>query len=305
MTNYYYTDASGQKQGLVTEEQLRELAARGSINPHTPMESDTGYQGVAGQIPGLVFNNPPPNPFTAAPPAPATVGVPPSVAAPAKKTMSLLKMAGIGVIVLILISGVFVWFDKDNGLQRAASNGHLGTVKFFVSIGADINSSGSAGLTPLHQAAWYRGGVETVDFLVSNGADVNARTHHGSTPLHLAVTSFGNEIEVAKFLVSKGADIYAKDNDGNTPLDIAREKNPELAEYLISVQSSGSTSPSSLANPRPPRPWAGSSRNDMNNPNYNGQAAKEWQEQFNNPALRTNNPVLRTQDQVRAPFEAP
>ena len=58
--NYFYTDANGQKTP-VTEQQLQALINRGIITPETPLETDTGHTGLAGQIPGLNFN-------TAAPP---------------------------------------------------------------------------------------------------------------------------------------------------------------------------------------------------------------------------------------------
>jgi len=51
--NYFYFDQTDQRQGPVSEQQLKELAARGIIGTHTPMETDTGHKGVAGQIPGL------------------------------------------------------------------------------------------------------------------------------------------------------------------------------------------------------------------------------------------------------------
>ena len=54
--NYFYTDANGYKYGPVNEQQLRVLAAQGGILPTTPLETDTGYKGVAGQIPGLNFH---------------------------------------------------------------------------------------------------------------------------------------------------------------------------------------------------------------------------------------------------------
>jgi len=53
MTNFFYFDRSNQKQGPVSAEQLKELATRGVIEPNTPMETDTGHKGRAGQIPGL------------------------------------------------------------------------------------------------------------------------------------------------------------------------------------------------------------------------------------------------------------
>ena len=57
---YFFTDANGQKQGPIDDQQLKELAAQGTINPNTPMETDTGYKGTAGQVPGL-FVSPPPS----------------------------------------------------------------------------------------------------------------------------------------------------------------------------------------------------------------------------------------------------
>ena len=53
MANFFIIDSSGQKHGAFTPQQLKELAARGKINPQTPLETDTGHKGTAGQIPGL------------------------------------------------------------------------------------------------------------------------------------------------------------------------------------------------------------------------------------------------------------
>lgn len=53
MTNFFYFDQSGQKFGPVNEQQLQALAVQGAINPQTPLETDTGHRGQAGQIAGL------------------------------------------------------------------------------------------------------------------------------------------------------------------------------------------------------------------------------------------------------------
>lgn len=53
MTNFFYTDTSGQKFGPINDQQLQALAMRGAITSQTPLETDTGHKGVAGQIPGL------------------------------------------------------------------------------------------------------------------------------------------------------------------------------------------------------------------------------------------------------------
>jgi hypothetical protein len=58
MPNFYYTDANGQKQGLVTPQQLKDLVAQGVIKPDTELETDNGHKGFARQIKEL-FPKPP------------------------------------------------------------------------------------------------------------------------------------------------------------------------------------------------------------------------------------------------------
>jgi len=67
MPNFFYLDANGQKQGPVTPQQLKALAAQGSINPNTPLETEGGHKGVAGQIPGLQFGSTAPQPAATQP----------------------------------------------------------------------------------------------------------------------------------------------------------------------------------------------------------------------------------------------
>ena len=61
MANYIYTNANGQKHS-VNEQGLQALAAKGIITPNTPLETEDGHQGLAGQIPGLKFNTVAPSP---------------------------------------------------------------------------------------------------------------------------------------------------------------------------------------------------------------------------------------------------
>lgn len=72
MATYFYTDTTGQKHGPVDDSHLRELVAKGVVMPDTPLETDTGYKGDAGQISELVFTviipTSPANPFSAEPP---------------------------------------------------------------------------------------------------------------------------------------------------------------------------------------------------------------------------------------------
>ena len=56
MADYFYFDQNGQKQGPVNRDQLKLLTLRGVVESHTPIESDTGRKGVAGDIPNLFFS---------------------------------------------------------------------------------------------------------------------------------------------------------------------------------------------------------------------------------------------------------
>ena len=55
--NYFYYDANGQKQ-LVSEQQLKKLAAQGVIGADTLIETPAGYKGTAIDIPGLFDDDP-------------------------------------------------------------------------------------------------------------------------------------------------------------------------------------------------------------------------------------------------------
>ena len=52
-TRYFYTDADGQKHGPISKQKLRSLAILGTIVPDTPIETNTGIEILAAQIPSL------------------------------------------------------------------------------------------------------------------------------------------------------------------------------------------------------------------------------------------------------------
>ncbi|MCL2305993.1 MAG: hypothetical protein FWC43_11680 [Planctomycetaceae bacterium] len=63
MANFFYTDANGQKRGPINDQQLKNLATQGIVTPNTPLETDSGHKGLAGQVPGLKFGTGTPSPF--------------------------------------------------------------------------------------------------------------------------------------------------------------------------------------------------------------------------------------------------
>lgn len=70
MPRFYYDDENGTKCGPITFEQVQILANRGVIVAETPLETEGGHKGLAGQLPGLKFPT--------APPAPVSPTSPPS-----------------------------------------------------------------------------------------------------------------------------------------------------------------------------------------------------------------------------------
>jgi len=53
LPNMFFIDRNGQRRGPINDQQLRTLALQKVIIPETPMETEFGHKGLAGQIPNL------------------------------------------------------------------------------------------------------------------------------------------------------------------------------------------------------------------------------------------------------------
>ncbi|WP_422459774.1 MULTISPECIES: ankyrin repeat domain-containing protein [unclassified Endozoicomonas] len=100
----------------------------------------------------------------------------------------------------------------DKNLLKAAEDGDLASMKTLLEQGADIESRGRYGETPLFLAVTSEK-PEVLNCLLAAGASVNVRNPSGQTPLHRARSG-----ETVHQLLAWGADIEARDNCGNTPL---------------------------------------------------------------------------------------
>ena len=92
---------------------------------------------------------------------------------------------------------VLVGCGPDISIHKAASTGNIEAVKQHIAAGADMNAkAGGVGETPLHNAAYSftggRGPIRTVELLISKGANVNSKGESGGTPLDIANT-WGHE----------------------------------------------------------------------------------------------------------------
>ena len=126
MPNYFVTDANGNKRGPITPQQLKALAEQGRITPSTPLETDAGHKGLAGQIRGL-FGAPPNPPSTipsATPPATPSVrqAEPQRASVPVVTGKNNLLLVGIGGGVLLLLIGIAVGWLMMSGSSMPAGN---------------------------------------------------------------------------------------------------------------------------------------------------------------------------------------
>jgi ankyrin repeat protein len=98
----------------------------------------------------------------------------------------------------------------------------VGTARYLVEHGADVNAVGEFGWTPLHAAA-YQGLTDVIEFLVSKGAKLDVKDKLGQTPLSISLSVLTKEAgarrlqiprryrgEVAQLLLKLGATPIAK-----------------------------------------------------------------------------------------------
>jgi len=110
--------------------------------------------------------------------------------------------------------------------------GDISMVRLLFDAGANLESRGPCGPTPLHLAA-SRGHVEVARLLLDSGADVNACDHFDATVLYYAISqsdglSTATVVEIAKLLIDRGADWEARNEYANSsPKKFAREHRPE------------------------------------------------------------------------------
>lgn len=73
----------------------------------------------------------------------------------------------------------------DQLLHAACVAGDIKDIKLMISLGADINSKGEGGYTPLHYAV-EQGHLEVVKLLLQGGANLCIVNDNGESPVNLA-----------------------------------------------------------------------------------------------------------------------
>lgn len=104
-------------------------------------------------------------------------------------------------------------YEKE--LFQAIREGNLSQVKYYLSLGAPVNSKQENGDAGLFVAVKF-GQIEIAKELIAQGALVDDKNIQGFTAL-IAAAWFGYEA-IAEYLLEQGADINLAANDGMTPL---------------------------------------------------------------------------------------
>lgn len=102
-----------------------------------------------------------------------------------------------------------------NALIKAVHSGKTDVVKHLINAGSDINTSNSAGQTPMYWAA-CKGNFDIVRILLENDADFNKQTACGETPIH-AAASMGHA-DIVRVLIEAEADMNLECKRGKTAL---------------------------------------------------------------------------------------
>ena len=142
-------------------------------------------------------------------------------------------------------------------LMYAVEYGEVGTVRFLLDRGADVNALDSRGVSPLFIAAWG-GRSEVVGMLLDRGADIessspelrnNDQRLELGTALHGAVQQ--GHSEVARLLLKRGADINAvTQTKEQTPLVAALAmRNYAIAAELLNSGANPNLPASGIENP--------------------------------------------------------
>ena len=117
-------------------------------------------------------------------------------------------------------------------LHTASGMNRLNVVQQLLKHGADVNSPGLWGRTPLLFAS-FSGSLEVVRWLLEHGADVNAKDMcDHQTSLHLAASC--GHIEIVRTLFKHKADINARSKSGRTPLHSAtHDGHVDVVQFLL------------------------------------------------------------------------
>ncbi|MBU0728645.1 MAG: ankyrin repeat domain-containing protein [Proteobacteria bacterium] len=130
-------------------------------------------------------------------------------------------------------------YTADN-FTEAAKTGNLDILNLFIQAGMEIDARDGRRMTALIMAS-YGTQVGVLKMLLENGADINATGSGGLTAVVAAIHAQSEKThEVISILADNGADLNLQDDIGNTALIYAvMEKNPDQEEMVSMLINRG------------------------------------------------------------------
>jgi hypothetical protein len=125
--------------------------------------------------------------------------------------------------------------DTATPLYYAALCGVYHLVEYLVKkYPGHVNALGGQHDYPL-VAALYKGHIQVANLLLQHGANVDSRGTYGRTPLHQAITRFNETVlDGVQFLLEHGADANSQQLDLRTPLHLAAAwGNDKVTQILL------------------------------------------------------------------------
>lgn len=150
-----------------------------------------------------------------------------------KKALSMRRIACAVLMALTALAwrGASAQSVDPNELLKAARNGEVGHVLYFLKKRIDPQYQDSSGQTALMAAA-AQGNRRVVDVLIDAGARVDTQDNFGRTALGWA--AYGGHVSTVERLLGSGADINVQDKEGLTPIMLAiREDHLVVVETLV------------------------------------------------------------------------
>jgi ankyrin repeat protein len=123
-------------------------------------------------------------------------------------------MAGQKAQAPLLLIIVYVVSISAQSIHDAVREDSPEKIKLALAAGAEINTIGQGGQTPLMNGV-LSGKTAAVEFLLKQGADTKIGEKDGYTPMHGA--GFQGRADIAKLLIAHGLDPSDRHTDGYVP----------------------------------------------------------------------------------------
>ncbi|CAL8140789.1 unnamed protein product [Orchesella dallaii] len=118
-------------------------------------------------------------------------------------------------------------------IKAVYCNSSLRVLETLIHYGADFTIQGKYGYSVLHMAA-DSGNVSALRYFITLGCEINVKNVYDNTPLHVELKHvFGISHETVKILIEHGADVNSVNKKGETPISLAENRGVEARTVAI------------------------------------------------------------------------